>query len=53
MLVHDSRPGETLDDRLAEIDFGAWEGQPWDRVVRADFDAWMNDFAEARSGTHG
>ena len=43
----------TIDPRLAEIDFGAWEGQPWDRIARADFDAWMADFADARAGTHG
>jgi len=28
------------DDRLQELDFGAWEGLPWDDVPRADLDAW-------------
>lgn len=42
-----------IDPRLAEMDFGAWEGQPWDRIPRDDFDAWMADFADARAGTHG
>ena len=42
-----------LDPRLAEMDFGAWEGQPWDRIARADFDAWTADFADARAGIHG
>lgn len=46
-------PEVTIDARLAEMDFGAWEGQPWDRIARADFDAWMTDFAEARAGMHG
>ncbi|MDM0119180.1 histidine phosphatase family protein [Variovorax arabinosiphilus] len=54
--IADQRPTlsqATIDPRLAEMDFGAWEGQPWDRIARADFDAWMSDFAEARAGTHG
>jgi alpha-ribazole phosphatase len=46
-------PTAAIDPRLAEMDFGAWEGQPWDRIPRADFDAWMGDFADARAGTHG
>ena len=28
------------DVRLQELDFGAWEGLPWDEVPRADLDAW-------------
>ena len=28
------------DARLQELDFGAWEGLPWDEVPRADLDAW-------------
>lgn len=54
--IADQRPvlsPATIDPRLAEMDFGAWEGQPWDRIARADFDAWMNDFADARAGMHG
>ena len=43
----------SFDARLAEMDFGAWEGQPWDAIARGDFDAWMNDFAQARAGAHG
>ena len=31
------------DDRLQEMDFGAWEGQPWDAVPRAELDAWAAD----------
>ncbi len=30
----------TVDARLQELDFGAWEGLPWDEVPRADLDAW-------------
>lgn len=38
------------DDRLTEIDFGTWEGQPWASVARADIDAWTCDFAHHRPG---
>ncbi|WP_159910864.1 histidine phosphatase family protein [Pantoea sp. 18069] len=31
------------DARLQEMDFGAWEGQPWDAVPRAELDAWASD----------
>lgn len=34
---------------LAEMDFGEWEGQPWDRLP---LDAWMADFRTYRPG-HG
>jgi alpha-ribazole phosphatase len=29
-----------VDARLQELDFGAWEGLPWDDVPRAALDAW-------------
>lgn len=35
-----------LDPRLAEFDFGAWEGQPWEALPRAALDAWAADFAD-------
>lgn len=38
------------DARLAEMDFGRWEGQPWDAIGRAAFDDWMADFAHHRCG---
>lgn len=31
------------DARLQEMDFGAWEGVPWDGVPRAELDAWARD----------
>ena len=34
----------SLDMRLAEMDFGCWEGQRWDAIPAAAFDAWMADF---------
>jgi alpha-ribazole phosphatase len=33
----------TTDPRLLELDFGAWEGMPWDTVPRADLDRWAAD----------
>jgi len=38
------------DPRLAEMDFGRWEGRPWDRVARLEFDRWMADFPGWRCG---
>ena len=38
----------TLDDRLAEIDFGAWEGRPWTAIPRPELDAWATDLLHAR-----
>ena len=29
-----------LDERLQEINFGDWEGQPWDAIPRLKIDAW-------------
>lgn len=31
------------DPRLAELNFGAWEGLAWDAVPRAALDAWARD----------
>ena len=42
-----------MDSRLAEMDFGAWEGRPWSDIGRAEFAAWMDDFADGRVGGHG
>ena len=37
-----------VDPRLREMDFGAWEGVPWDAIPRAEMDAWAADFLHAR-----
>lgn len=37
-----------MDARLAEMDFGAWEGLAWSDVPRAGLDAWAADFLHAR-----
>ncbi len=34
-----------FDERLMEMDFGAWEGRPWDAIPRAELDAWAADVA--------
>lgn len=41
------RPGlaSTADSRLLEMDFGEWEGQPWDALDRSAIDAWAADLA--------
>lgn len=46
-------PAAIVDPRLAEMDFGAWEGRPWADIERAAFDAWMKDFADGRVGGDG
>ena len=41
------------DPRLAEMDFGSWEGRPWKALARAEIDAWTSDFAAYRAGGTG
>ncbi|MEM7662090.1 MAG: alpha-ribazole phosphatase [Pseudomonadota bacterium] len=36
------------DPRLAEMDFGSWEGMAWSDISRAELDAWAADFLNAR-----
>ena len=38
------------DARLREMDFGCWEGVPWDQIPRAALDAWTADFGSHRFG---
>ena len=38
------------DQRLNEMDFGAWEGVPWQDIPKTDIDAWTRDFAQYRAG---
>lgn len=39
-----------VDGRLAEMDFGAWEGQRWDALGPAALARWTADFAHHRCG---
>jgi alpha-ribazole phosphatase len=41
-------PGVECDDRLMELDFGAWEGRRWDDIDRAEFDQWAADYVQRR-----
>lgn len=38
----------SIDPRLAEMDFGRWEGQRWDTIARVELDAWAADLTSAR-----
>lgn len=40
----------TPDPRLAEMDFGHWEGRRWDDIGAAALQAWTDDFANHRPG---
>lgn len=46
------RTGAALhtDDRLAEMDFGDWEGRAWASLPRAELDAWAADTLNYRPG---
>ena len=46
----------SVDARLAELDFGDWEGLAWERIDRAALDAWAaapSDFAPPGGETGG
>lgn len=52
LAEHDPRlfASPMVDERLLEIDFGAWEGIAWDDINRADIDAWAADPWHYRPG---
>ena len=37
-----------VDPRLKEMDFGTWEGVPWDAIPRDEMEAWAAEFLHAR-----
>ncbi|EMD82833.1 histidine phosphatase family protein [Pacificimonas flava] len=37
-----------VDVRLAEMDFGRWEGRPWTEIPRSEIDEWAADVEGAR-----
>ncbi len=39
-----------IDDRLAELDFGRWDGRAWRDIGRDEVDAWEADFAHHAPG---
>lgn len=44
-LAEALHPAPRLDARLAEMNFGAWEGRPWDAIPRQEIDDWASDVA--------
>jgi len=38
------------DARLAEFDFGCWEGQRWSAIAQEEYARWTADFAHYRFG---
>lgn len=39
-----------IDERLAEMDFGDWEGRRWDAIGQAALATWVAEFATHRPG---
>ncbi len=37
-----------IEPRLAEMDFGRWEGVAWNDIPRGELDQWAEDFSQAR-----
>lgn len=44
------RASPIFDARLAEMDFGDWELQPWESIARAEIDAWSMDLVHHAPG---
>ena len=44
-LAEELHAQPSIDARLAEMNFGAWEGRAWDDIPRAEIDAWAADVA--------
>lgn len=51
----DLKPGRIwqVDARLAELDFGAWEGRAWAAIEPGAISAWADNFTDARPGASG
>ncbi len=39
-----------VDARLAELDFGRWDGEPWDRIAWTEVEAWQADLLHHSPG---
>lgn len=39
-----------IDERLRELDFGAWDGRPWHEIPQTEIDAWVSAFSAYRPG---
>jgi alpha-ribazole phosphatase len=44
-LAKQLHPQPNIDERLAEMNFGDWEGRPWEDIPRHELDAWAADLA--------
>jgi len=44
-LAERLHPQPIFDERLAEMNFGDWEGRRWDAIPRHELDAWAADIA--------
>ena len=42
-----------IDSRLAEMDFGCWEGRAWNAIDQEELQAWTEDFADYVAGREG
>ena len=53
--LHALRPDlvARTDPRLAEMDFGAWEGRLWSDIGRQAMETWTQNFGETPPGLHG
>ncbi len=51
-VLHGLRPDLAYkpEPRLVEMNFGQWEGQPWDAIGQSALQAWTDDFAHYRAG---
>jgi alpha-ribazole phosphatase len=43
-----AEPAIDVEPRLRELDFGDWEGKPWDVIPRAELDDWAGHLLEGR-----
>ncbi len=50
--LHQLRPdlSRRVEPRIAEFDFGCWEGWRWDAIPKPALDAWTDQFARHRFG---
>jgi len=50
-LAEQLAPGTVrAEPALRELDFGAWEGRPWEAIARSELDAWAADIWHYRPG---
>ncbi len=46
VLAERLHPSPSFDARLMEMNFGTWEGRPWDALPRDEIDAWAADVTD-------